>query len=176
MTALTRTPQTTDLLQPTKFLLTFGKINTVQYFCQSVNLPGMSIGSGAFNTMVENLHVPGNKIKYENLKITFLMDEKLLAWQQLHLWFRSIASPEGFPDRVRLNAMSNKLSVGKPSYYSDASLTVLSALNNPILRIQFNNVFPISLSDVEFDSSKSADDVMTATAEFVFDHFNFLPT
>ena len=34
-------------------------------------------------------------------------------------------------------------------------------------------MFPISLSDIIFDSSQSADDVMTADATFIFDYFEF---
>jgi len=44
MTAITRSPENTNLLQPTKFLLTFDRIRATQYFCQSVNLPGVSLG------------------------------------------------------------------------------------------------------------------------------------
>jgi hypothetical protein len=59
--------------------------------------------------------------------------------------------------------------------YSDATLTVLSALNNPILRVEFTNMFPVSLSDIYFDTKQSADDVISADATFVFDQFKFLP-
>ena len=57
--------------------------------------------------------------------------------------------------------------------YSDATLTVLSSLNNPILRVKFYNLFPISLSDIMFDSAQSADDIITADATFIFDYFDF---
>ena len=44
MTVLTRAPQNTNYLQPSKFLLSFDRMPTVQYFCQEVNLPGVSMG------------------------------------------------------------------------------------------------------------------------------------
>jgi hypothetical protein len=34
-------------------------------------------------------------------------------------------------------------------------------------------MFPITLSDVIFDSSQSADDFISADAVFMFDYFNF---
>ena len=173
MTAITRTPQNTNLLQPTKFLLTFDRMPTVQYFCQSANIPGINLGQAPINTPMLDFFAPGNKITYNPFSIHFLLDEQVAGWQELHTWFRSIASPESWEERKRLQAVQNKLGGTKPSYYSDATLTVLSALNNPILRVKFINVFPITLSDIIFDSSQSADDIMTADAVFMFDYFNF---
>jgi hypothetical protein len=173
MTALTRTPQNTNLLQPTKFLLTFDRIPTVQYFCQSANIPGVNLGQAPLNTPMLDVFAPGNKITYNPFSIHFLVDEKLEGWQQLHSWFRSIASPESFDERKRLTTLQNKGSLKNLQSYSDATLTVLSALNNPILRVKFINAFPITLSDIIFDSTQSADDIISADAVFMFDYFNF---
>jgi hypothetical protein len=59
----------------------------------------------------------------------------------------------------------------KPQY-SDASLTILSALNNPRLKVKFMNLFPISLSPVKFSTTQSADLVITAVASFKYHLFN----
>jgi hypothetical protein len=172
MNALTRTPQNTNLLQPTKFLLVFDKIPTVQFFCQSVNIPGINLGQAPINTPMLDIFTPGNKISYNPFNIHFLVDEKLQSWQELHTWFRSIASPDSYEERKRLQALQPSKG-GKPTYYSDGTLTVLSSLNNPILRVKFINVFPITLSDIIFDSSQSADDIISADCTFIFDYFNF---
>jgi hypothetical protein len=166
MSALTRTPQNTNLLQPTKFLLSFDRIGTGQFFCQTVNIPGINLGSAAINTPVADIYAPGNKISYEQLSLSFIVDENVQTWQDIHAWFRSIASPEGFGERNRVADMQKN--------YSDATLTVLSGLNNPLLRIQFINAFPTSLSSIEFDTTKSAGTIVTASATFRFDYFNFI--
>jgi len=155
--------------------LTFDRIGSVQYFCTSVNIPGVNLGQAPFQTPLLDVYVPGNKITYNPFSIRFNVDEKLDSWQALHAWFRAIASPEGFDERNRLTAQQNiqKQYQGLKSY-SDATLTVLSALNNPILRIQYINVFPITLSDIIFDTTQSADNIIQADAVFVFDYFNFL--
>ena len=91
MTALTRTPQNTNYLQPTKFVLSFDRIGDVQYFCQSVNLPGMSIGQAPINYPSIDVYAPGNKISYNNLSMTFTVNETMDSWKDIHNWFRSIA-------------------------------------------------------------------------------------
>lgn len=174
MTALNRTPENTNLLQPTKFLLSFDRIASAQFFCQTVNIPGISMGAAKIGTPMLDVYAPGNKLAYEELSITFLVDEKLQSWQDLHAWFRAMASPEGFTERNRLSEIQNQYTKTMKKSYSDATLTVLSNLNNPSLRVQFFNVFPTSLSGIKFDTKQSADNIITADATFRFDYFNFL--
>jgi hypothetical protein len=174
MTATLRQPQNTNYLQPTKFLLTFDRLGDVQYFCQSVNIPGVNLGQAPFSTPMLDVFVPDTKMIYNPFSIHFTVDESLNSWQQLHLWFRSIAAPTGFDERNRLTALQNQYNGNNTKKnYSDATLTILSALNNPILRVKFYNVFPITLSDIIFDTTQSADDIITSDAVFVFDYFDF---
>ena len=173
MTVLTRTPNNTNLLQPTKFLLTFSRIPEVTYFCQEVNIPGMNLPNIIVPSPMLDYHAAGNKLTYNQLHVRFMVDEKLQSWQEIHTWFRSIASPESYVERKTLSQLQNQFNTKKSTSYSDATLTVLSSLNNPILRVKFINMFPITLSDVIFDSAQSADDIITADATFIFDYFNF---
>ncbi len=101
MDATTRVPQNTNYLQPTKFLLTFERTNSVQYFCQAINLPGISLGQAPINLPTADIYAPGNKITYNQLNIDFNIDENLDTWRHLHDWFLSIASPTSFDERKR---------------------------------------------------------------------------
>ena len=176
MSVNTRTPQNTNIIQPTKYLLTFDRIATTQYFCQSVNIPGISLGDATVNTPLYDYRVAGNKLTYNQFNMSFIIDEPALAWQNLYNWFLGIASPVSTNQRNTLTAQQN---VGKNQgnlvNYSDAVLTVLSNLNNPIIRVQFHNMFPISLSDINFDTTLSADTIITGSAIFVYEYFEFLP-
>jgi T4-like virus tail tube protein gp19 len=164
MTALTRTPQNTNFLQPTKYLLTFSRISDTQYFCQQVNLPGVSLGEVQRVSPLLDLYSPGNKLTYNPLEITFTLDEELISWKNLYDWFTSIANPEGFAGRES----------GKDNL-SDATLTIMSALNNPLLRIEFTNCYPLSLTDIQFDTTSSADTIITCTASFRYQSYKYLP-
>ena len=168
MTALNRSPENTNLLQPTKFLLTFDRIRTTQYFCQAVNLPGISLGEVNRATPFLDMYSPGTKLSYELLNVEFLLDESLQGWKNLYDWFLTMADPDGFEKRDG----SRELQTQK--HFSDATLTILSGLNNPIIRIQYKNVFPLSISDIKFDSSQSADTILTATATFRYQSYNYL--
>ena len=134
MTALNRNPQNTNLLQPTKYLLNFKRIETVQYFCQSVNVPSIKLGEVSRATPFLDLYSPGTKLDYSLLDIEFIVDEELQTWKNLYNWFTSIADPNGFEKRTY------KEELQRSEHFSDATLTILSNLNNPVLRINFNNL------------------------------------
>jgi len=168
MTALTRSPENTNFLQPTKYLLTFDRIRTTQYFCQSVNLPGVSLGEVNRATPFLDMYSPGTKLSYELLNVEFILDEKLQGWKNLYDWFLTMADPDGFEKRDGSRELQNN------KHLSDATLSILSGLNNPLIRIHYTNVFPLSISDIKFDSTQSADTIMTATATFRYQSYKYL--
>lgn len=176
MSALNRTPADLNQLQASKFLISFARIPTVQYFCQQVNLPGMSMSDASFNTPFKDLKSSGNKLMYDELDMEFLVDETLTGWQEMHAWFRSMAAPTDFFERVRLAQIQNSfVENANKRPYSDATLIVLNNLNIPTIRVQFYNCFPVSLSGIKFDVTQGADDVLTSSASFYFDSFEFVP-
>ena len=174
MTVLTRVPENTNLLQPTKFLLTFDRIPDVQYFCQEVNIPGATMPQAEMQSPFHNYTVAGLNIQYNPLNIRFLVNEDMSSWKSMYEWFLAISSPVSFEERNKYQAMQNR-NIKRPlPSYSDAVLTVLSNLNNPLTRILFHEVFPTTLSDINFDTKVSADHIITAEASFAYEYFEFL--
>ena len=58
--------------------------------------------------------------------------------------------------------------------YSDAFLLLLSNKNNPIVEVRFRNIFPISLSALEFTQSATDVEYITATAEFAYEIYEIV--
>ena len=137
-------------------------------FRSEVNLPGVTLGEVIRDTPFLDMYSPGTKLSYDPLDITFTIDEELASWKNLYDWFISMADPDGFEGRDGSTELQNN------KHFSDATLTILSGLNNPIIRIQYKNVFPLSISDIKFDSSQSADTILTATATFRYQSYNYL--
>lgn len=168
MTVFNRNPENTNNLQATKFILTFHRTGAVPYFCQTVNLPGVSLGEVTRTTPFLDQYSPGTKLTYNPLNVSFIINEDLQSWKSMYDWFTSIADPDGFESRDHGREM------GTNKHLSDATLTVLNALNNPVLRINFINCFPLSISDLDFDTSQSADNIITATASFRYESYKYL--
>ena len=168
MTVLNRNPVNTNPLQATKFLLTFNRIPATQYFCQEVNLPGVTLGTVDRVTPFLDMYSPGTKLKYDDLDVTFIVDEELQAWKDMYNWFTGIADPDGWAGRDHPRELQ------KNKHLSDCTLTVLSALNNPVLRIEFTNCFPLSMDGIQFDTKRDANDIITCRATFRYQSYKYL--
>lgn len=165
MTVLNRNPKSVNFLQASKFLLNFERIPAVTFQCQQVNLPGASLGAVTRPTPFLDLYSPGTKLTYSPLVVTFFIDEELESWKNMLTWFYSIADPTGFEKRDH----ERELQTNK--HLSDATLTVLTNLNNPAVRIKFANVFPTDMSDIQFDTQSSADNIITVNVTFKYDYY-----
>ena len=151
-----------------KFLLSFDRIKDTTYFCQTVNLPGVALGEVDRSTPFLDMFSPGTKLSYSPLNMNFILNEDMRSWRSMYDWFISIADPDGFEKRDH----GKELQTNK--HLSDAMLTVLNNMNNPILRIQFRNCFPLSMGDVNFDTTLGADTVMTCDASFRYQSYKYL--
>jgi hypothetical protein len=168
---LTRQPQNTSLLQSTKYIFVMPRINNVQYFCQSVNLPGVSLPEMPRPTSVVDLYVPGNKMVYNRLDVTFLIDAELKAWTDIHDWMRDLTTPVKNEEYANLWRRETIINSKQMAQYADGVLTIMSSLNNPKFRIKYQNMFPVSLSDIEFKTTNSVEDTLTASVSFRYDFF-----
>jgi len=151
-------PSNTNLVQPTKYILSFPEINDAVYFCQSVNVPGVQMGEVIHFTPNLDLYAPGTKMTYAPFEMTFLVNEDLSSWIRIHNWIRGITT----------EMQAREITYNR----TNAILTILSGLNNPKIRIKFDRIFPTSLSDLEFDTKQSAEDHIVATATFRYDFFD----
>lgn len=172
MSALITQPQNTNFLQTTKFILTFPRISNTQYFCQQVNMPGVSLTELPQQTPFIELYKPGNKMQYELFNVTFIVDEELRAWMELHDWIKGLTFPNNFDQYQNLRNLSPVAQSSPAPQYADGQLTILSSLNNPKLTLQFVDMFPTTLSSIIFSSTDENTTTITADCSFRFSYFN----
>lgn len=177
MTALNRNPPNTNLLQSTKYRVTFDRLPGATYFCQAANVPGVSLTEIPRQTPFIDLYAPGEKMIYDTFNITFLIDEDMRAWTEIHDWIRGMTFPTDFQEYMNLDRQANIPYVrgrakNKPQY-SSGIMTVYSNKNNPSFRIKFVDLFPTSLSSVLFSGQDSADNIAMADATFRFSYYEY---
>ena len=179
---IARQPEQLDYASPTQFRFGIHQLPKVEFFTVSANLPGISAGTVTHATPFKDIPIMGEKLDYENLSISFIVDEYLENYISLHNWMVGIGFPEKreqfrtFRDVTSDTPASGKTPptdlVGKAipdiAMYSDAFLQILSNKNNPILEVNFENTFPISLSALDFSQSATDVEYMIATAEFAY--------
>ena len=172
MTAIERNPSNPNFLHPNKFTLSFGRVSNMQYFCQGVSVPGISLSEVPQNTPFVDVYVPGEKAIYDLLNVTFYVDEELKAWLEIHDWIRAMTFPTEFEEYNRLGRLSKKISNENRPQYSDATLTLYSSSNNPLYRFSFKDCFPTTLSTFVMSGTDSPDNIMTADATFRFAYYD----
>ena len=190
--SLSRQPTKLDYASPTQFKFSIIKLPKVEYFCTAVNVPGITLGGTMSQpSPLKDIPIPGEKLTYEPLQMTFLVDENLENFQEIHGWLVGLGFPRDhneFRDLVssgndRFPAKNQSISneIGKVKYgspnvggtYSDATLTILSSKNNSELEVRFRNMFPTGLTGLQYNQQAADVDYLTATVSFEYEIYDF---
>lgn len=157
-----RQPLTTNAQQNTNFKFTLTRIPNVTFWCTSVNVPSISIGEVPVLNKFVPLHVPGSSIQYDQLRVTFMLDEEFATWKEIHNWMRGLVPFEDFRQIIRNDA----------DYYSDGIVHCLNSSKNPSHEYIIKKMFPISLDGFDLSVALSEPDPVTINATFVFESFD----
>jgi|TARA_R110000796_G_scaffold13979_7_gene44966 hypothetical protein len=174
MAATDRNPVNPNFLQPNKYVLNFGRLPNMAYFCQSVSVPGISMSETPQSTPFVDIFAPGDKAIYDIFNVTFLIDERMGSWIEVHDWIRAMTFPEDFEDYKGLSRLNKAatLTQTKTPQYSDATLTVLSSSNIPYVKIHFRDAFPTTLSTFIMSAGSGPDELLTADATFRYTYYD----
>lgn len=163
--SLTRIPINTSLLQPTKYTLEFPHMPFLRYFVQRVPLPGISTTAPRqMANGFSDIKRHGDKLEWEDLSVTALIDEDMRVWEETKDWLHSLTTPNKYDEYVRFLDP-------KRSPYHDAVLTVNTNANLPNIRFKFTHLHPISLGPVIFDTTSSAESPLIADIVFAYDQY-----
>lgn len=159
-----------NMLSPIGFQFVVQRLTHVNFFVQSVTLPGITVSNIDQPTPLRTVPIPGDKVEYSELEVVFKIDEDMRNYIEVFEWIRAL----GFPD----NNQQYKDLEDQPSYtgggiYSDATLTVLSSAMNPNIRIEISDIFPVSLTPIEMSSINPDIEYIEATASFRFLSYTF---
>ena len=176
-----RQPAKLDYASPIQFRFKCTKLPEVEFTCQTANIPGISLGSGTQPTSLVDVPIPGDKISYQSLDISFLVDENLNNYKELHDWIIGIGFPKDHTQfRDALAAGSDRfpgstaptrterqtVATAEGAIYSDATLTILNSKNIAKTEIRFRDVYPTSLGALNYNVAASDIDYINVAASF----------
>lgn len=147
--------------------LQFSKICKVELACTTVSLPDISIGEVNLPTPFSKLSLPGEKIDFGKLGITFLVDEYYQNYREIFSWMMKIGFPEShnqFPqnDEERKNLLT------------DASLTLVNSDGKSPINFQFEDLWPSNLGSLEYTSQENTPNVLVCSVTFSHRMFKIL--
>lgn len=167
MTAINNTPTNTNFLSPLGFRFQIKKAPHINFFVQSVSLPSLQLGEATVPTPFVRVPMAGDHMTFGDFNLTFKVDESMKSYLEIFNWIVGIGKPNSYQQYKDLvqNAGPGE------GVYSDITLTVLSSSMRPIHEIIMVDAFPVSLTEMVFDSRMSDVDYLEATASFRFREF-----
>lgn len=169
MSILTSQPTNLNYLSPLGFKFTMNRTPMLSYFAQSVNVPNLTLGVAAISTPFSSIPLPGDKLSFAEISVVFRVDEDMKSWQEIYDWMYALGRPDNFDQYAPVAPPRDpNAAPGSVGPYSDAALVILSSASNPIMTVNFTDVFPTSLSDLTFDSRGSTVDYIECTANFSY--------
>ena len=187
----TREPSVLDYASPVQFRFKCSKLPTVEFFCQTANIPGISIGTASMPTGLKDIPIPGEKVSYSDLAISFLVDENLNNYKEIHDWIIGLGFPQNHTQFADLQATGSDRYPGSTTgaivpetniavplseggTYSDATLTVLNSKNIAVTEIRFHNIFPTSLGALSYDVQASDVNYLQTAVDFSYMYYEIV--
>ena len=166
----TFSPSNINFLSPVGFKFVLGRSPNVDFFCQRASIPEVEIGVREITTPIKDYNIPGDKMTFADLRLTFLVNENLDNYYEIYKWLKGLTNPEEvkqFTDYI--NSVDDAGRTNKfTKTMSDARLLVLNSNYNAIATINFKNIFPVSLTTLEFDASATDINYFTAEVNFKY--------
>ena len=188
---ISREPSKSDYASPIQFRFKCTKLPLVEFFVQSANIPGINLGSATQTNPLYDIPLPGDKITYSALDMSFLVDENLNNYKEIHDWILGLGFPSNnqqfqdlqsagsdrFPGSSRSTAAtgtSTPQPLNEGGIYSDAILTVLNSKNIAKTEIRFQNVYPTSLGGLNYDVRQTDVDYLNASVSFNYMNYDIV--
>ena len=151
-----------------KFLL--NRCPKVDFYCNTANIPEVTLGTAVQSSYLKQIPVPGDKMTYGDLGITFMVDEDMENYLQIYQWITSLGFPESIGQYSEL--LANKTVITDPAdpqnERSDGNIQIPNSHLLPSVLIKFKDLFPVSLSGVPFNATAEDQQYFTAEATFKY--------
>ena len=181
-------PTVYDYATGTQWRLAFNRLPKTTWFCTAANIPGITLGEAQYPTPMTDMIVTGDKLTFETLNITFLVDEELQNYRELWDWLVGMGSPVNHSQWSTILTKGDsairqfgtddtdprtKTTYEESNLYSDSTLIVYNSKNKAKVNVQFKNMFPTTLSSLEYSQELTDVEYFKASATFRYLYYEF---
>lgn len=157
-------------LSPTGFKFSLSKYPKIDFFSNSAVIPGISLGVAIQPTYLKDIPIPGDKLSFDDFSLNFMVNEDMENYLLVYNWLRGFGYPESAAEYQNLldsdnNSPGNQTAI---SGMSDGTLFIYNSSYNPIIKVIFKDMFPTSLSTLEFDSKATDVNYLNAQVSFKY--------
>ena len=164
--------QNRNYLSNVGFNFTLARFPKVDFFSNTANLPGLTLGTVNAPNYLKELPLAGDRLVFEDFTLQFIVDEQLENYLAIQNWMRGLGFPDSIKDFMDLVTDGDENQFNMDLQYSDGTLNVLNNQFNTVSKVKFNGLFPVSLSGLQFDATNTDYQNLTATVTFKYTIYN----
>ena len=152
-----------------KFNLT--KFPKVDFFSNSARIPELNLELTRQPSYLKNIDVPGERLTYGDLTLRFLVDENMENYISVYTWLKGLGFPESTKEFKELTTDKDGQRDPKEAF-CDGTLRILNSNYREVAKVKFIDLFPTSLTSLEFDATNTDIQFFTAEATFKYTIYN----
>ena len=154
-------PSNRNFLNPIGYLLKLEKFEGVDFFCQTANVPDVTMPTTEVASPFRNLPIiPSGGVTFGDFTVRFIVDEDLKNYLSVYNWIRDVG-----------NADQMARTTTEDDIYTLGQLHIVTSQYNPAFIVEYRNLFPVALTNLQFDATIT--DTEYITAEVTFRHQQF---
>jgi hypothetical protein len=170
-------PTNRNFLSPVGFKFNLTKAPKVDFFSNFASIPSITLGSALQTRYGKNIPIPGDKMDFDDLNIRFLVDENLENYMEIWNWMTGLGFPyslEQYKDLKENSRTEESELKGNLYEVSDGSLQILTSNFTTNAKVFFTNLFPVSLSSLDFDATAEDIKYFTADVRFKYTYYKII--
>ena len=156
-----------NFLSGVGFKFNLAKHPKVDFFSNSAKIPQLTLGLATQPTYLKDIDVPGEKLTYGDFTLRFLVDENMENYMAIYDWLVGLGFPETTQEFKTLTTDSADQRDLKEAF-CDGTLRILNSNYREIATVKFTDLFPVSLTSLDFDATTSDVQYFTAQATFKY--------
>ena len=157
--------QNRNFLSGVAFKFNLAKFPKVDFFSNSARIPELNLELTQQASYLKNIDVPGERLTYGDLTLRFLVDENMENYISVYNWLTGLGFPETTKEFADLIKDKDGQRDAKEAF-CDGTLRILNSNFREVAKVKFNDLFPTSLTSLDFDATNT--DVQYFTAEATF--------
>ena len=163
--------QNRNFLSGVAFKFNLAKFPKVDFFSNSARIPELNLELTTQASYLKNIDVPGERLTYGDLTLRFLVDENMENYISVYTWLKGLGFPETTKEYKDLTTDKDGQRDNKEAF-CDGTLSILNSNYREVAKVKFKDLFPTSLTSLDFDATNTDIQFFTAEATFKYTIYN----
>ena len=160
-----------NFLSGVAFKFNLAKFPKVDFFSNSARIPELNLELTTQASYLKNIDVPGERLTYGDFTLRFLVDENMENYISVYNWLTGLGFPETTKEFAELIKDKDGQRDAKEAF-CDGTLRILNSNYREVAKVKFNDMFPTSLTSLDFDATQTDVQYFTAEATFKYTIYN----